>query len=170
MKRNKKAKFIFKLALPTLLSVFLVFLGFKNQNIDLTKADKITGIVEDHGIDLKYGSKGQTSDVFFIKLKQVNKKLGIYRMSNNYDDLIALINTGDQLTLYYYENEDQRENVNINLIQIERNNKVLINKSEFENKQSIGIYVGIGGLIATFLYFIYNRKNTLDQNKKGNLF
>jgi len=158
---RKKTQFIYNLSLLILLFSFSLFIGLERQNIDLNNADKITGIVENRGIDLKYGSKGIPSDVFYIKLKGVDKKLGVYRISKNYDALFQKINVGDTLTLYYYDNDNQRENVNIDLIQVERDNVILIHQSEYENKESIGIYVGIGGLIGTVLFFIYNRKKIL---------
>src|SRR5690554_2195372 len=107
MKLIDKIKFIFGFSIFTIIYIFCIFLGFKRQNIDLSETEKIISIVENRGIDIRYGSKGKKSNVFYIKLKDLNKKLGVYRMSNNYGDLIKKINIGDQLTIFYYENSNQ---------------------------------------------------------------
>ena len=77
MKLIDKIKFIFGFSIFTIIYIFCIFLGFKRQNIDLSETEKIISIVENRGIDIRYGSKGKKSNVFYIKLKDLNKKLGI---------------------------------------------------------------------------------------------
>jgi hypothetical protein len=158
MKLIDKIKFIFGFSFFTIIYIFCIYLGYKKQKIDLSETYKTISIVENRGIDIRYGSKGKKDKVFYIKLKDLNKKLGVYRMSKNYDDLIKKINIGDELTVFYYGNSNQTENVNIDLIQVERDNIVLIDKSEFENKERFLIYVGIAGIIVNILILNYNRK------------
>ena len=165
MKLFDKAKLIFGFTFFTIIYIFCIYLGFKNLNIDLNKTNKIVSIVKNRGIDIRNGSKGKKDEVFYIKLENYDKKLGVYRMSKKYDDLIKKINIGDQLKIYFYENSNQTENVNIDLIQVERENVVLIDKSEFEGKESFLIYVGIGGIIANILILVYNRKKYFKSNK-----
>jgi len=131
----------------------------------LSETKKIISIVENRGIDIRYGSKGKKDEVFYVKLKDLTKKLGVYRMSKNYDDLIKKINIGDQLTIFYYGNSNQTENVNIDLIQVERDNLILVDKSEFENKECFLIYVGIAGIIVNILILNYNRKKYFKSKK-----
>lgn len=158
MKLIDKVKLIFGFLFFTTLYIFCIYLGYKKQNIDLNKTQKINGIVENRGIDIRYGSKGTKDEVFYIKLENLNKKLGVYRMSKDYDDLIKKINIGDELTLFYYRNSNLRENVNIDLIQVERGNTILIDKSVYENKESFLMYVGVLGIIVNILILNYNRK------------
>ena len=131
----------------------------------MSETKKIISIVENRGIDIRYGSKGKKDEVFYVKLKDLTKKLGVYRMSKNYDDLIKKINIGDQLTIFYYGNSNQTENVNIDLIQVERDNLILVDKSEFENKECFLIYVGIAGIIVNILILNYNRKKYFKSKK-----
>ncbi len=90
-------------------------------------------------------------------------------MSKEYDDLISKININDELTVYYKENNNDSENVNIDLIQIERNGIVLLEKKEFEKKESALIYIG---LIAGFfsigysIYYLKKKTSLLKKEKK----
>jgi hypothetical protein len=158
MKISDKVKLIFGFTFFTLLYIFCIYLGLKKQNIDLNKTNKIISIVENRGIDIRYGSKGKIDEVFYIKLENYDKKLGVYRMSKNYEDLIKKINIGDKVKIYFYENSNRTENVNIDLIQVEKKDTILIHKSEFEGKSRFLIYVGIGGIIANIIILVYNRK------------
>ncbi len=166
MKLSKKAKLIFGFSIFTIIYIFCIYFGVKNQNINLNETQQIIGIVENRGIDIRFRSKGKKDKVFYIKLKELNKKLGIYRMSKNYNDLIRKINIGDQLTIYYFENTNQTENVNINIVQVERNNIVLVDKKEFENKERFLIYFGFLGIIANILILNYNRKRYFKSKKR----
>lgn len=164
LKINQKTKeiisFIFLFSF-SFLYFFLAKIGFEKQNINLNNVDKITSQVENRGIDYRHGSKGKRSKVFYIKLKNLNEKLGVYRMSKEYDDLISKINTNDKLTVYYKENNNDSENVNIDLIQIERNGIVLLDKKEYEKKESVLIYIGlIAGVLSIGYSFYYLRRKT----------
>lgn len=169
MKSSDRSGFIFSIIFITLLSVlygFLVKIGLDKQNINLKKVQKATNIVEHFGIDLHYGSKSRKSNVFYIKLKDLNEKVGVYRFSKDYGDLLSLINDGDRITVYYYQNSNERENVNIDLIQIEKENKILLHKSEYENKERTLIFVGIAGIISNIIILYYSRKKYFKKIKK----
>jgi len=146
--------------LSSFLYFFLAYIGFTKQNIDLTKCDKTIGIIEDKGIDKHYGSKGRKSDVFFIQLDNLDMKLGIYRMSRDYKDLLSKVSIGDLVTVYYKSYYDKKENVNIDLIQVEKHGNILIDKSEYEKKESaliyIGLIAGVGSVVVSIFY--YRRK------------
>lgn len=172
IKLNQKTKEILNFTLlfsSSFLYFFLAKIGFDKQNINLNQVDKIISQVENKGIDYRHSSKGQKSKVFYIKLKNLNEKVGVYRMSKEYDDLISKININDELTVYYKENNNDSENVNIDLIQIERNGIVLLEKKEFEKKESALIYIG---LIAGFfsigysLYYLKRKTSLLKKEKK----
>ncbi|ESU24971.1 hypothetical protein FSS13T_18690 [Flavobacterium saliperosum S13] len=176
IKLNKKTKDILIFTILFLFSFlyfFLAYIGFKKQNINLNQVDKITSQVENRGIDYRHGSKGRKSKVFYIKLKDLDEKVGVYRMSKNYNDLISAINIQDILTVYYEKNSNDSENVNINLIQIERNGIVLLGKKEYENKESaliyIGLFFGVGSVAYSF-YFLKRKTNLLKgKNKKSTI-
>jgi hypothetical protein len=165
MKISDKVKLILGFTFFTLLYLFCIYLGLKKQNIDLNKTNKIIIIVENRGIDIRYGSKGKKDDVFYIKLENYDKKLGVYRMSKNYEDLIKKINIGDEVKIYFYENSNLTENVNIDLIQVEKKDTILIDKSEFEGKERFLIYAGIGGIIVNIIILVYNRKKYFKPKK-----
>ncbi len=146
------------LLLVSTLYVFAFIAGFKSQNIELNKLHKISSIVENTGEIVRVGSKGRPK-VFFVKLAYLNKKLGVYRMSRNYNDLLSEISIGDSITAYYFESQNKRENVNISLVQIEKNGKAILEKSEYQNKESSLMYIGILGIIANIIiYYRFYKK------------
>ena len=144
----------------------MIKIGFEKQKIDLKKTKKITSTVEHCGIDFLRSSKGQKSNVFCIKLKDLDEKIGVYRFSKKYDELLNSINKGDTITAYYIGKFNRTENVNIDLVQIEKNKKVLLDKSEYEKKGSLLIYIGFGALIAHGVILYHYRKNYLKTIKK----
>jgi hypothetical protein len=171
MKLSPKSSYIFSTSLIILLTflyIFAIKVGFERQNINLQNTKKVTGIVEHCGIDIHRGSKGQKSNVFYIKLKDLEEKIGVYRFSKNYDDLLKSIKSGDSVTAYYRGKIHVRENVNIDLIQVEKNNKILLGKSEYERKESSLIYIGFGGLIAHAIILYYSRKKYLKTKTSAN--
>ncbi|UMY64661.1 MULTISPECIES: hypothetical protein [unclassified Flavobacterium] len=169
MKLSQKSKYFLSSTLLIALSflyVLLIKIGIDKQNIDLEKVNRISGVVEHSGIDIHYGSKGRTSDVFYIKLKYLDEKVGVYRFSGKYEDLLQLVKAGDSITVYVSGKANRRENVNSNVIQIEKGTEVLLSKTEYENKESTLVYIGIGGLISHAIIFYYNRKKNLRLRKK----
>lgn len=147
--------------LSSFIYFFLAYIGFTKQNIDLNSCNKTVGIIADKGIDKHYGSKGRKSDVFFIRLENMAMKLGVYRMSRNYEDLLQKTNIGDLVTVYYIGRYNKKENVNIDLIQVEKAGHILIDKSEYERKESVLIYIGLAaGIFSVILAVLhYRRKN-----------
>jgi len=104
MKLGPKSNYILStsfLILFSFLYIFLIKIGFEKQNIDLKKTNKVTSIVEQYGIDFHRSSKGQKSNVFYIKLKNLDEKTGVYRFSKKYDELLNSIKKGDTITVYY---------------------------------------------------------------------
>lgn len=140
----------------SILFFFLAYIGYEKRNIDLSKQDKFESIIIDKGINIHYGSKGQKSDIFFISLKNLDKDLGVYRMSKNYNDLLQKVNIGDKVKVYYQANSNKDENININLIQLEKDGKIIINKSEYEQKEGSLLYIG---LIAGFFILYLSYRN-----------
>jgi hypothetical protein len=165
MKLSKNSKHILKTFLVLLSSIiyfFLAYIGYKNSNINLNQIDSKIGIVEKVGITQRIGTKGEKAKVFFIQLDNVEEKLGVYRMSKNYNNLIQNIKIEDKIKVYFKSKIDKRENVNIDLVQIEKGGKIILLKNEFENKQSfliyIGLFFGIGTVIYSQLYYMKKLK------------
>jgi hypothetical protein len=164
MKLSKRIKHILEnivLILFSFIYVFVIQIGLEKQNINLEKTSKATNVVENSGIGIHYGSKGIKSNVFFIKLKNIEEKFGVYRFSKNYNDLLQLVKIGDTITLYFNEDSYKKRNINIDLIQIEKKNKIILPKSEYEKKEGSLIYIGIAGLVANAIIMYYNRKKYL---------
>ncbi len=148
------------LFLTSFIYFFLAYKGFKNQNIDLKNYSIIKSTIVDKGVGYRYASKGRKSQCFYIQLKDNDKKLGVYRMTKNYNDLLEKFNIGDTITAFYRDNNNQSENINIDLVQVEKSGQILLDKKEYERKESSLIYLGlIGGVLTFFLsYWYYKRK------------
>ncbi len=154
---NKKTKHLLSsilFASTSILYFFLAYIGYGKQNIDLTEIANYENVITNKGIGIRYGSKGKESEVFFIKLKGLEEKLGIYRMSKNYDDLLNKVNIGETVKVYYKPSSNKTENINIDLIQVEKEGYILINKTEYEKKESALIYIGLIGGIGTLFFSI----------------
>lgn len=156
-------------ASTSILYFFLAYIGYGKQNLDLSKYTQYENIIIDKGIDIHYGSKGRKSNVFYISLKDLDEDLGIYRMSKEYEDLLKKLNVGDKVKVYYRPSSNEKENININLIQVEKDGQVLIGKEEYEKKESSLIYIGlIAGIGTLFMAYRFYKYGSIFGNKQKN--
>jgi hypothetical protein len=169
---SKKTKHVLSsilFALTSILYFFLAYIGYTKQNIDLTTKAQHENYVTSKGIGIRYGSKGRTSNVFYMTLKDLEEKIGVYRMSKDYSDLLSKINVGDKLRVYYKPSKNTTENINIDLIQVEKDGKVLISKTEYEQKESFLIYIGlIAGFGTLFFSYRYYKYGHIFKTTKNN--
>lgn len=169
LKQNNKSKYErFKHILISIfifftstLYFFLAYIGYKHQNIDLSDFKNHSGIVEKTGETYRIGSKGRRSLVFFVDISGLNQRLGIYRMSKNYENLHKNIKYGDEISVFY-EPHKSKENVNIDIIQIEKKGNIIYPKEEYSKKESALMWIGlIAGFFSVFFSWKYFRKNVL---------
>lgn len=148
------------ICLTSVIYLFLVWIGFQKQNIQLENCNYYESYVISSGLDYRNSSKGRKSNVFYVLLHGMDKKLGVYRMSKDYNDLLSAIKHGDKLKVYYSDN-NKKENVNIDLIQVEKNGQILLDKKEYEKKESTLIYMGLFGTLVTYViaYHYYRYGN-----------
>lgn len=145
----------------------LAYIGLKSQNIDLSTLSKHVGVVENVGETYRIGSKGRKSLVFFVDLNGLNQRLGIYRMDKDYDDLHRNIMLGDQIKVYY-EHHKSNENVNIDLVQIEKNDFIVYSKNEYEKKEGALIWIGlIFGSLSVLISILYYKKKLIGMKKNA---
>jgi len=152
IKRTLISIFIFLLSLWIL---FFSYISFTKQNIELNEYSKVSSVVKEKGLDLNNNG----SECFYLLLKDYNKKLGVYRYSKKYQDLINKIKVDDSIVVYFKKNSNT-ESINIDLIQIENGSQVLLNKEEYEQKYRMTMYISLfGGIIMLILsYLFYKRK------------
>lgn len=157
MKSNlKRAIISIFFSLVSLLLFLASYIGFINQNIDLNRYTKVSGVIAKKGIELS--SHG--SDNFFLSLKNSNKKLIVYRFSKNYDDLMDKIKVDDSIVVYTQKGVTNNfKKTFIDLIQIENESGVLLNKKEYEKKYRIMMYVTLlSGIIVLILAYLFYKK------------
>jgi len=158
MEKNTKRKISAVLIFLTSFIYFgLAYKGYKRQGTPLTGYDKITSIIEDKGTDYRYGKN--RSQCFYIRLRGSDKKLGVYRMSRAYDDLLDQFQIGDTVTAYFRDNHNTSENINIDLVQVEKGKQILLNQEEYKEKESSLVYIGLTfGLFSVVMsYWQYKR-------------
>ena len=140
----------------------LAIKGIRIQNLDLLEVDKHLGEVISTGETLGTGKR--KAMVFFVTLKGLPQMLGVYRMSRNYNDLLEEVKEGDLLTVYY--NRGSSNQINIDVIQIEKNGRIILPKSEFEKKYFNLIPLGlIAGLLFVALAFYNYKKYFINRNR-----
>ena len=144
--------------------LILVYKGYKEQNIDLNAIEKHAGRVLSVRETIRKSSKNN-SKVFFINIEGLGQMLGVYRMSKDYNDLLVSIKTGDFVTVYF--NKDYSNDINIDLVQLEKAGRIIIDKKEFQKKESALIWIGLlGTAYSIFLSVNYYRKNVLKRQEK----
>ena len=123
----------------------LIRKGLRNQDLNLKTIQSFKGVVSNLGETVRTSGK-YDSKVFFLKLTGLAQTLGVYRKNKDYSSLINQINVGDTLTIYFKTGEP--EDVNIDLVQIERKEIIILDKNEYENKESYLIWIGaIAGIL-----------------------
>lgn len=140
------------ISMPCFLWGLMIWMGLMNQNIDLGRLNKFEGEVIERGTTTKSTTK-TNSNVFYLKIHGLNQTLGIYRITGDYSDLLKQINPSDSITVYYKFQEPKE--INIDLVQIEKGGQILVNASEFEQKESSLIYIGLAAIIFNVGYSIY---------------
>ena len=132
----------------------LAIKGYNNATINLDKVDIYEGVVIDRGITMKR-SKKMSLKVFYFKMEGLDDLLASYNMSQDYSKLMSSVKNGDYLTVYFKESKSQ--DLNLNVIQIEKDSIIILDKNEFETKERGLIYIGsIGGvlMLAGFVWLI----------------
>jgi hypothetical protein len=131
--------------------------------MNLAQLNKFTGEVISKGEKTRYSKRN--AKVFYVSLKGLPQTLGVYRMSKDYEDLLRGVNRGDVLTVYF--RTDHSNEINIDLVQIEKEGKIVLNKKEFEAKESSLIFIGLIGGLAFVGLSIYNYKKYFNPKTKN---
>jgi len=136
---------------------FLAYIGFSHQLLDIKTLDRFSGRVIERGVADRKSHKN-TSSVFYVTIEGLSETLGIYRMEKDYSGLIDKIQPGDTITVYFLGKVID-ENINIDLVQIEKDGQVIVHGSEFKKKHLSLIYAGlICGLFSVgFSIWYYNK-------------
>ncbi|MBS1511509.1 MAG: hypothetical protein JST86_11750 [Bacteroidetes bacterium] len=165
--QKKRAVYAILIGLSSLIYFFVAWIGYDKMHIDLKETFERSGIITATGTDYHYGDKGDKANVFYLQLNNMKKKLGIYRSDNNYTDLLDKVKTGDSVTVFYFNNHNETENVNIDLVQVDKYGYTIIDKSEYESKESGLFYISLGaGVLTLILSVLYYKRIILPGPKK----
>ena len=160
MSKRKKIFELSGLGFISFIYLLLIWYGLSLQNIDLKETIKLKGIVSNKGIDNHVSTKRKKSKCFFLKLNNLDYKVGVKRWFKSYDDLNNNIKIGDTVTINYFDNYKPFENINIDLVQIEKKGLIIFEKGEYERGQMLIVYVCSILLVINFFlsYKVVKRK------------
>jgi len=170
--KTKKLCYFVVILLSSALYFVLAYKGYKNQNVNFKTLKTYTGQVSSFGETLRTSGKNK-SKVFYVDIYGLEQRLGVYRMSKNYETILKKLHTGDTITVYYKKQNPC--DVNIDLVQIEKNDVVLLDKKEYVKKETTLIWLGLlGGIFSVLFSLWYLKKHVIslfkdnDQNPHGN--
>lgn len=153
----KKWIAIFILPIVFIFLIFNFINDIKNPKEDLQLNE---GRVSEIGFTerISYRRITTKTDVFYLKLKNDHTKYSYFnRNSNNYRSLINELKKGDFVKIYN-EGFDKKQNT-ISIIQLEKQNNVLISKSEDDKMNYILILLFTIALIFYVIVIYYKLKS-----------
>ena len=147
---------IFMVLFPVL---FIVLINGQYKKIIRTPESyyENTGVVDDFGMTTKIyrgGKAASKTPVFFVKIKNSHIIFSYSQslFNRNYEEIINKLKKGDSVRIYH-EGFDKRQNT-VNIIQLEKNDTVIISKTSFNNKEAI-LLIWFCLFLLIFLLIIY---------------
>ena len=156
------------LIFTSFLYLMLIFSGIADQNMDSRDVITHSGVVASIGITYIPDNRlPRYRPVFYIRFEGERQHFDVFRRSGNYDDLLASIRPGDQLTILSQRDRvpDRERGRGIEAIQITRRHETILHISEFQNRQRAVIPLGILGLLANVAIFIWLLKKHKKKEK-----
>jgi hypothetical protein len=135
----------------------VIGMGFQGRKLELRDTVRREGTVETVGTIRLRNQSTRVPDrmVFSIQFSDMRERFNVSRRNENYADLIENIQVGDSLIVYFRHNNSQSENRNVGVVQIEKNGKIILDISEFKDRQTARIYMGFFGLLALLVVAIF---------------
>jgi hypothetical protein len=121
----------------------------KDSHVDISTSESIYGVVAQTKIKrVKENTLKLTKykSVFILQLEGIDKKFAVDRGTSIGSFLDRQIHKGDSIIIYYKSNADEYD---VDVLQIEKNNTVVIDVKEYRNIKSRMIYIGL--LFGVFL-------------------
>ncbi len=144
--------------------LFFAFLKYQNGWRDINKADKYDGIIEKKGITSYLTStsgryrSSLTKKAFYLKLTGLNETLAVYNPEQNYTSLNTSLYIGDKIKIFYNRSKSTN-NLNLEIFQIEKNNKLVLNPKDFiKRERTIFFLTLIGGIALMILTYYQNKQ------------
>jgi hypothetical protein len=142
------------IAFGIVLFLLLAFIGFKNIVFNLSDLKQYENVVTFKGeIDTKR---------FYLNLMGSEKTFTFHRISKDYNGLLQEIEIGDTVRIYFQENEKAKQFNEI--IQLEKNETILISKKENSFKYFIILIIGLSAAIFMFYFGYLRLKNKEFEN------
>lgn len=141
-----------------LIFLFVTYIGFGNLNKDLSQYSYYEKLI----VAKEVTTSDNDSKIYSLILQDFEGDFSYYRASEDYNDLQNFIDIGDTVIIYYESNKDEKK-ANSEIIQIERNGKILVAASEHKTKYTILFIVGI--MSVTYMIYLgyrFLRKKSIE--------
>jgi hypothetical protein len=142
--------------------IFAGIFAIYTSKLNLSEVDVFTGTVIEKGIACKNsnvsGKANLKLNVFYLKLEGLDQVLGIYNPKRDYKNLNQDIQVGDNLKVYFKKSYKSNE-INTSTFQIEKNDKIILNKDDYQFREGIAGYIMvIGGIVIIGIALYQDRK------------
>ena len=145
--------------LNKIFSLFLIFIGFSLFTLLAfigydNAAEKLSDYkqIENKVIKTDIVKSDKNSKIFNLKILGSEENFGIYKMTKDYSNLEKNIKVGDIIKIYFKPSNSKSKNYNFDVVQIEKENKILLNQNDYRIKNYILMSVGI--LAALFMIYV----------------
>ena len=130
-----------------LLFSLVAFIGYDNAFAKLSDYK----IIQNQVVEKGFSKTKKDSKIFYFKVFQSKENFAVYRITKNYEELNNEINIGDKIKVYFQPSNPNSKDYNLDVIQIEKQNKVILKKSDNTIKYTIIMITGI--LAALFMIY-----------------
>ncbi len=142
--------------------IFAGIFAIKTSKLNLSEVDVFVGKVVEKGIAGKNSSvSGKANlklNVYYLRLQGLDQVLGTYNPKGDYEKLNQNIQIGNTLKVYFKKSYKINE-VNTNTFQIEKNNRILLSKDDYQFREGIAGYIMIiGGIVIIGIALYQDRK------------
>ena len=116
---------IFATLFGLLLFSILTYIFYNNASKNLSEYSEFENKVIDKGITKSENNK----DIFYLQLSNIEERFSIYLITQNYKKINNQININDNVKVYY-EDTNSVKNRYLEIIQLEKENQILINHNK----------------------------------------
>lgn len=150
-------------SLATVMSWLGIVMIIDNRDRNLGEVKQIDGVVESTKVierTTRVGafpsSTSKKTDLYTVKLINLDIKLGTYNPSENYQNIHTSLGEGDSIKIYYYPTSEYQNNI----YQLEKDGSILVSHSDYkENHTVAGIAILSFGLFMFIFGFWFIKRS-----------
>jgi len=163
----------------SIIALFFIpaYILWNNSKIAVDSLTTIESDVQEVGLmDIKIGRGTSTSEVFYLKLKELDARFGIYYTDKSTrESYINQIHVGDKVRLTFdASGQKTEEGLNLHVFELQHNQQLFISKDQVDERKSVfsKIMFGLGIIFLLWPYLLYRyvvKKNLREKAAKAQL-